>query len=87
MRPSFFLQIIEILFLLSLVAFKDSEILTFHHVMCHHKVELRPPHFQLPRVKTCLSLVIIILFMVWAPPSHIIREANSNVSPSDYICL
>ena len=50
MKPSFFLQIIEILFLLSLVAFKDSEILTFLHVMFHHKVELSPPHFQLTRV-------------------------------------
>ena len=42
MKPSFFLQILEILFLLSLVAFKDNEILTFLHVMCHHKVELSP---------------------------------------------
>ena len=42
MKPSFFLKILEILFLLSLVAFKDSEILTFLHVMCHHKVELSP---------------------------------------------
>ena len=71
----------------TLLPLKEIEIFTFLHVMCHHKFDLSPPHFQLPRVKTCLTLVIIILLMVWALPLNIIREANSHLIVQIYLII